>query len=212
MRMLVPRFPGFLSKVLELAGAGLASAIGAFLLSQMVSKPAPTAPAPQLVQLAPADAALIGIVRADQAALLAELQKVVPEAAPPTAAPAPKAAAAAPPKPVKTAQPVPLPREKADAGPSGHRQLQGGCGRAAADPAGQRCSRGAAAAGRAGSGCRCGCAPGAGRRIGGRAGILHPEADTVLVPAGHRQAVQRRAAAAAAGRPVRVERDVASAI
>ena len=81
MRMLVPRFPGFLSKVLELAGAGLASAIGAFLLSQMVSKPAPTAPAPQMVQLAPADADLIGIVRADQAALLAELQKVVPEAA-----------------------------------------------------------------------------------------------------------------------------------
>jgi hypothetical protein len=115
MRMLLPRLPGFWSKVLELAGAGLASAIGAFLLSQIVSKPAPSsAPAPQVVQLAPADAELIGIVRADQAALLAELQKMVPEssrASAPPQAQASKTAAATPPRPAKTAQPVPLPRE-----------------------------------------------------------------------------------------------------
>jgi hypothetical protein len=121
MRRLVPRFPGFLSKVLELAGAGLASAIGAFLLSQIVSKPAPTPPAPQMVQIAPADAAMLSIVRSDQAALLAELQKVVgPEtgAIPTPAKPQMSAAAKAvtPPKLAKTtAQPVPLPREKAEA-------------------------------------------------------------------------------------------------
>jgi hypothetical protein len=112
-----------LSKVLELAGAGLASAIGAFLLSQIVSKPAPAPPAPQMVQIVPADAAMLSIVRSDQAALLAELHKVVgPEVAAPRTSTAPaavsapaKAAAAAPPKPAKTTQPVPLPREKADA-------------------------------------------------------------------------------------------------
>src|SRR3954447_6537948 len=92
----------------KLMGAGIASAVAAFLLSQMVSKPAPTAPAPQVVQIAPADAKMLGIMHSDQAALLAELQKVVPQAAhAPASPPAPKVAQAERPKPVKTAQAVP---------------------------------------------------------------------------------------------------------
>jgi hypothetical protein len=76
-----------------------------------------------MVQIAPADAAMLSIVRSDQAALLAELHKVVgPELTTPRTSTAPaavsapaKAAAGAPPKLAKAAQPVPLPREKADA-------------------------------------------------------------------------------------------------
>src|SRR3954469_1449555 len=119
MRILGMRVSGTFSKLLEVAGAGLASAIGAFLLSQMVSKPAPTVPAPQVVQIAPADAKMLGIMHSDQAALLAELQKVAPQAAP-ASPPAPKAVQAERPKPVKTAQPVPVPlprQPKVDARP-----------------------------------------------------------------------------------------------
>jgi hypothetical protein len=116
MRQLVPRFPGFFSKILEMAGAGLASAIGAFLLSQIVSRPpAPATLEPQMVQIVPAAAEVLSIVRSDQAALLAELQKFAPaepvapasiapmSARIPVPVPSPKAVAAIAPKPAKTA-------------------------------------------------------------------------------------------------------------
>jgi hypothetical protein len=82
-------------------GAGLASAVAAFLLSQIVSKPvvAPSAPAPQLAQMAPAAAPVTGIGRSDQAALLNELQKVIGPEAPPVA----KTARAERPRRIKSA-------------------------------------------------------------------------------------------------------------
>jgi hypothetical protein len=115
MRRLVPRFPGFFSKLLEMAGAGLASAIGAFLLSQIVSRPPAPATLEPMVQIVPAAAEVLGIVRSDQAALLAELQKFAPaepvapasiatmSARIPVPVPSPKAVAAIAPKPAKTA-------------------------------------------------------------------------------------------------------------
>jgi hypothetical protein len=115
MRQLVPRFPGFFSKILEMAGAGLASAIGAFLLSQIVSKPAPATLEPQMVQIVPAAAEVLSIVRSDQAALVAELRKFAPpepvapaslapmSARVPVPAPAPRPGVAIAPKPAKTA-------------------------------------------------------------------------------------------------------------
>lgn len=105
MRVIGLRVSAVVSKLM---GAGLASAIAAFLLSQIVSKPdaAPSAPAPQLAQMAPAAAPVTGIGRSDQAALLNELQKVMaPERqASAVSVPGTKAASAQRAKLMKTAQ------------------------------------------------------------------------------------------------------------
>jgi hypothetical protein len=108
MRIFVPRLSRFCSKILEIGGAGLASAIGAFLLSQIVTKPAPDLPEARLVQPALGETEVIRVVRTEQAALLAEIRKISePQAAPDPAAPAApaKTAAAAPQKPVKPTPP-----------------------------------------------------------------------------------------------------------
>jgi hypothetical protein len=103
MRVLGLRVSGVVSKLM---GAGIASAVAAFLLSQMVSKPvvAPTAPAPQLAQMAPAAAPVTGIGRSDQAALLNELQKAMGSETPAVSVPGTKAASAQRTKLMKTAQ------------------------------------------------------------------------------------------------------------
>jgi hypothetical protein len=92
--------------VSRLVGAGLASAVAAFLLSQMVSKAvvAPTAPAPQLAQMKPAVAPVSGIGRSDQAALLNELQMVIGPEPPVVSVPGTKAASTQRAKLMKTAQ------------------------------------------------------------------------------------------------------------
>jgi hypothetical protein len=59
-------------RVLEIAGAGLTSALVAYLLGR--TEPPPPAPALGVVQLAPADEAMIRSVRSDQAALLDQLR------------------------------------------------------------------------------------------------------------------------------------------
>jgi hypothetical protein len=67
------RFPltRVIIKVLEIAGAGLTSAVVAYLLGR--TEPPPPAPPLGVVQLAPADEAMIRSVRSDQAALLDQL-------------------------------------------------------------------------------------------------------------------------------------------
>jgi hypothetical protein len=77
--------------VLEIAGAGLTSALVAYLLGR--TEPTPPAPPPAVVHLAPSDEEMIRTVRSDQAALLDQLRnadsrkktQIAPEAAPPVA-------------------------------------------------------------------------------------------------------------------------------
>jgi hypothetical protein len=52
------------SRLIEIVGAGLASALGAFLLGQIAK---PSAPPPPVVKILPADAATIRMVRGDAA-------------------------------------------------------------------------------------------------------------------------------------------------
>jgi hypothetical protein len=59
-------------RVLEIAGAGLTSAVVAYLLGR--TEPPPPAPAPAVVQLAPSDQEMIRTVHSDQAALLDQLR------------------------------------------------------------------------------------------------------------------------------------------
>jgi hypothetical protein len=103
-------------KALEIAGAGLTSALVAYLIGRFSAPAAPTAPPPPaIVQLAPVDEEMMRSVRSDQAALLDQLRNdsqarkgqaviVVPSAQ--AASPADAPAANAPAKPAKSAQPV----------------------------------------------------------------------------------------------------------
>jgi hypothetical protein len=59
-------------RVLEIAGAGLTSALVAYLLGR--TEPTPPAPPPAVVHLAPSDEEMIRTVRSDQAALLDQLR------------------------------------------------------------------------------------------------------------------------------------------
>jgi hypothetical protein len=59
-------------RVLEIAGAGLTSALVAYLLGR--TETPPSAPPPGVVQLAPADEEMMRSVRSDQAALLDQLR------------------------------------------------------------------------------------------------------------------------------------------
>jgi hypothetical protein len=76
-------------RVLEIAGAGLTSALVAYLLGR--TEPTPPAPPPAVVHLAPSDEEMIRTVRSDQAALLDQLRndadsrkktQITPEATP----------------------------------------------------------------------------------------------------------------------------------
>jgi hypothetical protein len=76
-------------RVLEIAGAGLTSALVAYLLGR--TEPTPPAPPPAVVHLAPSDEEMIRTVRSDQAALLDQLRndadsrkktQIAPEATP----------------------------------------------------------------------------------------------------------------------------------
>jgi hypothetical protein len=96
------KMPGVLVKLAELAGAGLASAAGAYLFAQ-IGKPTPP-PAP-IVQIEPVQAELVKAMRSENAALIEELRKAeTAKDAPPEAAPARIATAAAP-KTTKTSPP-----------------------------------------------------------------------------------------------------------
>lgn len=95
------RFPltRVIIRVLEIAGAGLTSALVAYLLGR--TETPPPAPPPGVVQLAPADEEMMRSVRSDQAALLDQLrndadarkkpqvasQAIPPQAVPPQAIP-----------------------------------------------------------------------------------------------------------------------------
>ena len=59
-------------RVLEIAGAGLTSALVAYLLGR--TEPTPPAPPPAVVHLAPSDEEMIRTVRSDQVALLDQLR------------------------------------------------------------------------------------------------------------------------------------------
>jgi hypothetical protein len=90
------RFPltRVIIRVLEIAGAGLTSALVAYLLGR--TETPPPAPPPGVVQLAPADEEMMRSVRSDQAALLDQLRndadarkkpQVASQAVPPQATP-----------------------------------------------------------------------------------------------------------------------------
>jgi hypothetical protein len=71
----LPSLSRIVIKALEIAGAGLTSALVAYLIGRIGVAPAPTAPAaPAVVQLAPADEEIMRSVRNDQAALLDQLR------------------------------------------------------------------------------------------------------------------------------------------
>jgi hypothetical protein len=79
-------------RVLEIAGAGLTSALVAYVLGR--AEPPPPTPAPAVVHLAPADEEMIRTVRSDQAALLDQLRNNADPHKAPTASAAPSTAAA----------------------------------------------------------------------------------------------------------------------
>jgi hypothetical protein len=128
----LPSLSRMVIRALEIAGAGLTSAIVAYLIGRFGAPANPVAPPPPaIVQLAPADEAMMRSVRSDQAALLdqlrsdsqarktpavivvPQLQATVPAEAPAATAPA-KAAKSTP--PVARKEPKPE-RAHADAKP-----------------------------------------------------------------------------------------------
>lgn len=112
------KMPGVFTKLAELAGAGLASAAGAFLFAQ-ITRPA-TPPPPQIVQIKPVQDDLVKAMRSENAALIEELRKaeIGKEAA--TQAAVPRVAVVASPKPQKSSQAASLGRQpKADHGGMG---------------------------------------------------------------------------------------------
>jgi hypothetical protein len=100
-----PRLSKVATKILEIAGAGCASALAAVLLGNSREPPRPPAP-PPVVRLAPADEQMIRYVRDESVALVEQLRgasdarsgaAIAPAAAAPTPKPA-KAASGAPPR------------------------------------------------------------------------------------------------------------------
>ena len=67
-----PRLSKFATRLLEIAGAGCASACAALLLGNLRDPPYP--PAPPIVRLAPADEQVIHYVGVDAMALVEELR------------------------------------------------------------------------------------------------------------------------------------------
>jgi hypothetical protein len=93
-----PSMKKIIIRVLEIAGAGLTSALVAFALGR--TETPPPAQTPAIVHLAPSDEEMIRSVRSDQAALLDQLRNGDARKAPTTATPATSATADA--KPVVT--------------------------------------------------------------------------------------------------------------
>ena len=92
------KMPVVLGKLTELAGAGLASAAGAFLFAQLAR---PAAPPPPIVQIEPVQQELVRAVRSENAALIQELRKAEVAKEPDTP---PRIASVAAPKPPKPNQ------------------------------------------------------------------------------------------------------------
>ena len=93
----LPSFSRMGIKALEIAGAGLTSAVVAYLIGRMGAPAAPTAPPPPaVVQLAPADEEMMRSVRTDQAALLDQLRNDSQARKAPTVIVVPPPQAAAP--------------------------------------------------------------------------------------------------------------------
>lgn len=98
----LPHLSRLVTKLLELAGAGAASAAGAFLFSQLAQPVSPSQPALPPVQVVPASTELVQVMRKENALLIEQILKedghrrdaevIVPRAAPSPA-----------PKPIKTA-------------------------------------------------------------------------------------------------------------
>ena len=106
MRTDVPFLSRFLSKLLEIVGAGFASAAGAFLLGHIATPAVP----PAVVQIVPADAETIRMVRGDQTAV-EELRKDLAGADQPAAEVEPAVASVKVEKVAKTANALPARRE-----------------------------------------------------------------------------------------------------
>src|SRR5438445_3408713 len=71
----LPSLSRIVIKALEIAGAGLTSALVAYLIGRIGVPAVPTTPTPPaVVQLAPADEEMMRSVRSDQAALLDQLR------------------------------------------------------------------------------------------------------------------------------------------
>jgi hypothetical protein len=112
-----PRLSKFAIKILEIGGAGCASAVGACLFGT-AQEPArvPESMPPAVVRLAPADEQMIRHVRDESAALVEKLrtatgaQNAISAASLPAASPAPAATSAA--KPGKTTASASLRREQ----------------------------------------------------------------------------------------------------
>jgi hypothetical protein len=118
--MLTGRFPTLrklLIKMIEVAGAGCASAIAAFLLGnsrEAERPPTPTSVPPAIVHLAPADEQMIRHVRDENAALAEQLRNSsdARSAAADTTPAAPASAPAVQQKPAKAASNAPARREQ----------------------------------------------------------------------------------------------------
>jgi hypothetical protein len=111
---MLSKMPGVLGKLAELAGAGLASAAGAYLFAQL-ARPATPPPLPsQIVQVEPVQEELVRAVRSENAALIQELLKAETAKAAASEPAPPRVAAVAPPKAAKSNQ-VPVSGHKPNA-------------------------------------------------------------------------------------------------
>src|SRR5919201_6701251 len=114
---MLQRFPYLLrtgKKLLEIAGAGCASALVAFLLGNSHEQPTSVAAAtnaPAVVRLAPADEEMIRAVRQESASLVAHLRTGAQGPTAGTAAGGTVAGAATSPKTAKTSPPAQARRE-----------------------------------------------------------------------------------------------------
>jgi hypothetical protein len=102
-----PYLSRFVCKILEVAGAGLASAIAGFLLGHMSTPPAPPVPAPMAVRFAPADEEMVRLKPNEHARLVEFLQNDMQTRNAPDATAPPAAAATASTGARKPAKPMP---------------------------------------------------------------------------------------------------------
>jgi hypothetical protein len=113
---MLSRMPGILGKLAELAGAGLASAAGAYVFAQLATPAAP----PPIVQIEPVQEELVRAMRSENAALIQELRKVEAAKTAASESAPPRVASVATPKPPKSAQvPVAARKPNADHGGMG---------------------------------------------------------------------------------------------
>jgi hypothetical protein len=110
-----PRLSKVTIKILEIAGAGCASAMAATLLGNTREVPAPPTP-PAVVRLAPVDEQMIRFVRDEGSALVEQLRSASDQRSTPGTAPAPVS------QPARAAKPAAIPsrrEQKSTAAPSG---------------------------------------------------------------------------------------------